>query len=221
MGRMGTLSATVSTTRPGGRALAAILIGCALLAACGGGGGSKSTASTSAAPTSAVGASPTSAAESATTEASAASATSEASAAGGTATITSVTFSGTTASPTVTVRGSNLGQLPAPNPAYTPEGHPPLCPAPPSGNQGYDYGTSYYLADTSRNWSGGRYRPELNELDCIGLVTSSFSATEVMFTFGSAYAQYQQKYDYLLAEGDTYQLAINGATYQGTVHYTG
>lgn len=135
-------------------------------------------------------------------------------------TITSVIFTGTTMTPTVTVNGSDLGSLPPPNPTYTPEGHPPLCPLTPSGNQGYDYGTSFYLADTGRNWAGGRYRPSLNELDCIGLVESKFTQTQVVFQFGSAYAQYQQQYNYLLAEGDPYQLQVNSATFSGTVHYT-
>jgi hypothetical protein len=117
------------------------------------------------------------------------------------------------------VTGTGLGQLPASNPTFTPEGHP-LCPLPPSGNQGFDYGLSFYLADTGRNWSGGRYRSELGELDCIGLNASTFTSTKVVFTFGSAYTQYQQAHNYLLAEGDPFQLVVNGATIQGNVHYT-
>jgi hypothetical protein len=133
--------------------------------------------------------------------------------------VSSVVFTGDSANPTVTINGSGLGQQPPPNPSYTPEGQK-LCPLPPSGNQGYDYGVSLYLADPSRNWSGGRYRPELGELDCIGLLPSTFTATKVVFTFGSAYAQYQKQDNYLLAEGDPYQLVVNGAAFQGTVHYT-
>jgi hypothetical protein len=137
----------------------------------------------------------------------------------GAGSITSVVFTGSSANPTVTVTGTGLGQLSAANPTFTPEGHQ-LCPLPPAGNQGFDYGVSFYLFDPARNWAGGRYRPELGELDCIGLLTSSFTPTKVVFSFGSAYSQYQQKYNYLLAEGDPYQLVVNGATAQGTVHYT-
>src|SRR5260370_677595 len=79
----------------------------------------------------------------------------------------------------VTVSGSARGQLPSPSPTYTPEGHQ-LCPLPPSGNQGYDHGTSLYLFDSARNWAGGRYRPDLGELDCIGLIVSSFTPTRVV-----------------------------------------
>jgi len=138
----------------------------------------------------------------------------------GGAAITSVAFTGTTVHPTVTITGTGLGQQPAANPTYTPEGHPPLCPLSPAAEQGYDYGTSLYLYDSARNWAGGRYRPELGELDCIGLIVSTFTPTKVVFQFGSAYAQYQNQDNYLLAEGDGYQLAVNGATAQGSVHYT-
>ena len=137
----------------------------------------------------------------------------------GSAAIASVTFTGSSADPTITIAGSSLGQLPSPNPAYTPEGHP-LCPLSPSGNQGYDYGTNLYLYDPARNWAGGRYRPELGELDCIGLIVQTFTPTKIVFKFGSAYAQYQKQDNYLLAEGDPYQVAANGATLQGTVHYS-
>src|SRR5579862_5089781 len=44
------------------------------------------------------------------------------------AAITSVIFTGTTKAPRVTVNGTDLGSEPQPNPTYTPEGHPPLCP---------------------------------------------------------------------------------------------
>ena len=128
-------------------------------------------------------------------------------------------FTGSSSDPTVTVNGTNLGQLPTANPDYTPEGHQ-LCPLPPAGSQGYDYGTNLYLYDPSRNWAGGRYRPDLGELDCIGLLVQSFTPTKVVFKFGSAYAQYQKQDNYLLAEGDPFEVAVNGAILRGTVHYT-
>lgn len=138
----------------------------------------------------------------------------------GSPTITSVVFTGTTMAPTITVNGSGLGSTPPANPTYAPAGTQ-LCPLPPpSGDQGLDYGTSLYIFDTPRNWAGGRYRPELNELDCVGVIITKFTPTQVVFQFGATYAQYQQAHNYLLAEGDAYQLAVNGATFSGTVHYT-
>lgn len=138
---------------------------------------------------------------------------------GGTATITSVVFSGSVTAPTVTVNGSGLGSMPTPNPTYTPEGTQ-LCPLAASGNEGYDYGTDLYLFDSPRNWAGGRYRPELQELDCVGLLVTTFTPTKVVFQFGSAYTKDGAKNNYVLAEGDAYQLAVNGATFTGTVNYT-
>ena len=74
-------------------------------------------------------------------------------------------------------------------------GRTQLCPlAPPAGNQGYDYRTNLYLYDRTRNWAGGRYRPELSELDCVGLLVSKFSANQVVIQFGAAYAQYGQQH---------------------------
>ena len=134
--------------------------------------------------------------------------------------IDAVIFTGGPADPTVTVNGSSLGVIPNPNPTFTPEGHD-LCPVPPSGNQGFDYGVSFYLFNPARNWAGGRFRPELGELDCIGLLASSFNPNQVVFKFGSAYAQFQQSKNFVLAEGDPFQLIVNGAAFQGTVHYSG
>lgn len=128
-------------------------------------------------------------------------------------------FTGTTLDPTVTVNGTGLGGTPPHNPTYTPEGTG-LCPLPPSGNQGYDYGVAFYLFDPARNWAGGRYRPGIGELDCIGLLPSIFTPTKVVFKFGAAYAQYQQKDNYLLAVGDPFQLVVNGNAFSGTVKYT-
>ena len=183
-------------------------------AACGGGGtpsGSAATTGTAATTTSGAGGS-TSSTEGA--------GGGSGSGGGGAAAISSVIFTGTTMAPTVTINGSGLGSMPAANPTYTPAGTQ-LCPlAPPAGNQGYDYGTSLYLYDSGRNWAGGRYRPELSELDCVGLLVSKFSASQVVFQFGAAYAQYGQQHNYLLAEGDPYQIAVNGATFSGSVHYT-
>ena len=138
----------------------------------------------------------------------------------GSATISSVVFTGSTMAPTITINGSGFGMQPTPDPTYAPAGTQ-LCPlAPPAGDQGLDYGTNLYVFDVPRNWAGGRYRPQLNELDCVGLLISKFTATQVVLQFGAAYAQYQQKDNYLLAEGDAYQIAVNGASFSGTVHYT-
>ena len=129
-------------------------------------------------------------------------------------TISSVTFGGSPRAPSIVVRGQNLGAQPAPNPSGSPSNQPPLCPVTIQGNAGLDYGTSLYLNNTTANWAAGRYRPSSNELDCIGLIVTKFTPTEVDYRLGSAYQQFSPKYQ--LAAGDTVQVAVNGTT--KTVH---
>src|SRR5262249_7185914 len=104
----------------------------------------------------------------------------------GRAKITAVKFTGSPANPVVTVHGVNLGARPLPNPSYQPLGHPPLGPpnaTRASSSYGFDYGTNLYLADSTQHpvWSAGRYRPSLNELDCIGVIVIKFTRTLVVF----------------------------------------
>jgi hypothetical protein len=129
------------------------------------------------------------------------------------AAISSVTFSGTPQNPSIIVHGTNLGSKPGPNPAASPSNQP-LCPVTINGNAGLDYGTSLYLADDARRMAAGRYRPEINELDCIGLIVTKFTPTEVDYRFGAYYAQVYPKYP--LAAGDSIEVGVNGAT--KTVH---
>ncbi len=129
------------------------------------------------------------------------------------ATIQSVTVTGTPQNPSIVVHGNNLGTEPAPNPAGSPSNQP-LCPVVIKGNAGLDYGTSLYLNDNTGNFSAGRYRPGLNELDCIGFVVTKFTATEVDFRPGNAYQQFFPKYQ--INDGDTLEIAVNGSS--KTVH---
>ena len=109
-----------------------------------------------------------------------------------TPTISSVTFGGDVQNPSIVIHGTNLGGKPAPNPAGSPSNQP-LCPVTIQGNAGLDYGTSLYLDDTTGNWAAGRYRPSASELDCIGLIVTKFTATEVDFRLGSGYQQVYPK----------------------------
>ena len=74
--------------------------------------------------------------------------------------------------------------------------------------------TNLYLAVPAKNWAGGRYRPSLNETDCIDLVVSKFAATEVDFHLGPFYTQNHAQFS--LNDGDAVELAVNGVT--KTVH---
>jgi hypothetical protein len=129
--------------------------------------------------------------------------------------ISSIQFLGTPTNPSVIVRGSNLGSLPKPDPAYHPAGHSG-CPVI-ANDAGYDYGTSLYLAATSKNFAGGRYRPEVNELDCIDLVVTKFTTSEVDFHLGPFYARFNAQFS--LDPGTAVQMTVNGATLATTVKY--
>jgi hypothetical protein len=132
-------------------------------------------------------------------------------------TITGVSFKGDVSKPVISVRGTNFGQSPPPNPPHTMGGHPP-CPTS-QGNEGLDYGTLLHIADQSSKWGAGRYRPEAKQVDCVGLVVTAFTPTEVVFQLGSAYADSQGKDK--LQEGDSFTLGVESATYSGKVHYSG
>jgi len=130
-------------------------------------------------------------------------------------TITSVQFFGSAANPSVVVQGKNLGAKPAPDPAFHPSGQSG-CPSV-TGDSGYDYGTSLYLANTTKNWAAGRSRPSLGELDCLDLVVTKFTSSEVAFHFGPFYAQYEKA---KLDAGDAVQIVVNDASKTATAKYS-
>jgi hypothetical protein len=130
-------------------------------------------------------------------------------------TIETMTFRGNATDPSFVIHGTNLGKLPEPNPSGHPSGLNG-CPTV-AGDTGYDYGTSLYLAVPNANWAGGRYRPELNETDCIDLVVTKFTSTDIEFHFGQSYQTFYPKF--ALAPGTRVQVVVNGATYNITVKY--
>jgi len=143
--------------------------------------------------------------------------------------ITAVTFHGPERDPVITVHGLRLGARPTPNPVYQPLGHPPLCPTKPTkplAAYGLDFGSGgLFVDDRSQTpvWAAGRYRPQLSELDCIGLAVSSFSPTKTVFRLGAAYREPtsdRASHRYDLAEGDTVIVGVNGARFTARVHYT-
>ncbi len=129
-----------------------------------------------------------------------------------TATITSVLFRGGPGNPSVELRGSHLGALPRPDPTGHPSGQGG-CPVV-SGDTGYDYGTSLYVVLLAKGWSAGRYNPSANETDCVDLVVTKFTSSEVDFHFGPFYATYHSKFS--INTGDQVQIGVNGTT--KTVH---
>jgi hypothetical protein len=140
------------------------------------------------------------------------------------ASIRSLTVSGTPAKPIFIIRGTHL-TVPARNPSRSPSDQP-LCPLKVTGHVGFDYGNTFYLIGwdgqpTGHNnelYSAGRYRPSLNELDCIGLIVRSHSPAKIAFTFGHAYAQFPSQYREL-ENGDVIEVVLNGAPFATVVHF--
>lgn len=142
------------------------------------------------------------------------------------AAITSLTASGSPARPIFTVTGRGLAVPPA-SPATSPSGQP-LCPLKITGNAGLDYGTALYLVawdaqpadDNKQIFAAGRYRPALNELDCIGLVVVAHTPTRLTLALGHAYVQYRSQYR-PIRNGDVVEVVVGGAAFATVVRYRG
>lgn len=130
--------------------------------------------------------------------------------------ISSVQFTGSPANPTIAVSGRGLAPLPAQNPAGSPAGHNG-CPAE-TGTTGSDYGPGLRLADLTRNFSAGGSFPAFNETDCIGIVPTQASQSEVNFQLGSFYRDHYPQFT--LSPGDTTQIIVNGAAVDVPVRYS-
>lgn len=112
-------------------------------------------------------------------------------------TINAVNFTGSVSDPTVTISGSNLGT--------EPPGGPAGC-----STSGDNFtGTSLTFNDLSGSWGAGTGG------DCIGLVVSSYSSSQIVYQFGSGYNTYG-----VANSGDSYNLTVQGASYSGTITYS-
>ena len=109
--------------------------------------------------------------------------------------ITGVSFSGPGTSPSITVTGTNFG-------AYPPIGTPETCQA---GDTGDDYGSrGLWFSDTTQGWTAGQAG------DCIGLIVTSWSNTQVVFGFGNEYASYPPT-----QSGHQVEVDVQGAIFTG------
>jgi len=112
--------------------------------------------------------------------------------------VTGVSRSGTPSNPTITISGTNLGNFP-------PIGTPETCQA---GDTGDIYGASgLWFSDSTTGWTAGQSG------DCIGLVVSSWSGTQVTFTFGNQYGNYPP-----IGTGDSFAVDVQGAGFSGTLN---
>lgn len=109
--------------------------------------------------------------------------------------VSGVTFSGPAASPSITVTGANLGSAP-------PIGTPETCQG---GDTGDTYGSSgLWFSDASQGWTAGQAG------DCIGLIVTSWSSSQVVFGFGNEYGSYPP-----VQSGDQVEIDVQGATFSG------
>jgi hypothetical protein len=139
--------------------------------------------------------------------------------------ITAVKVSGSSSHPVFTVTGHGL-TVPKPNPATSPSGRT-LCPIQISGNAGLDYGNSFFvnvwdgspLGTNAQMYAGGRYRPTLNELDCIGLIVLKHSPGQIVFTFGHGYQQYYSAKPRFIRNGDVILVGVGPARFATVVHF--
>jgi hypothetical protein len=112
------------------------------------------------------------------------------------AVITSTTFEGPSTDPTVIVTGFNFGSAPVAEPV--------------SQGTGDDFdGGQFFFVDDKANWQAG------SPGNSLGLILLSYSPTEVTFGFGSALTGANPAYS--LTDEDQFQVAVNGATFDGVV----
>ena len=123
--------------------------------------------------------------------------------------ITSVVIGGTEAAPVVTVNGSGFGASAAA--LGTAYGIPAYCGG--GSFSGDDYGTNFQFQDNAVPWSAGLGTGNFGD-NCIGVDFTSYSDTQVVFTFGS---YYYPNSAYQLLAGDPFTMNVLGATISGNV----
>ena len=112
--------------------------------------------------------------------------------------ITGVTLSGSASDPSITVTGSGFG-------SYPPIGTPETCQ---SGDTGDDYGSAgLWFSDITQGWTAGQAG------DCIGLIVTSWSSTQVVYGFGNEYGNYSP-----IQSGDQAEVGVRGATFTGPLN---
>ena len=114
--------------------------------------------------------------------------------------VSSVTFGGSSAAPTVTITGSGFGTK-AVN--LDPFQEAPGGPA----STGFNYHSQLYIGDTARGWVVGQTG------DYFGILISSYSDSQIVFTLGSGYQAG------LLKAGDAVSLHVLGVQVGDSVTY--
>jgi hypothetical protein len=133
------------------------------------------------------------------------------------ATITSVAIDGLASAPTFVIHGHGFGSsLPAAvdspiTSAACRNEHAP-------GDQGGNYGSKLYFIDITSKFSGGLsgpYEGVAHVVDCVGLILTSYTSSQVIFKLGSDY----RKHPYAVRVGDRITIVVNGAKATVTVKH--
>ncbi len=127
-----------------------------------------------------------------------------------TPTVKSVTITGDVNNPTVTISGRHFRHRP----------HNSWGANDTTCGQYVDNGRWWglqglWISDDTHSWQAGAGNPRHGG-DCIGVKVLSWSPTQVVFVFGSAYASYDH---WTLDDGDAFTVTVRQSSYSGTVSY--
>jgi hypothetical protein len=117
-----------------------------------------------------------------------------------------VVWSGNNSNPTVTVSGSGFGKK-APVPAVAVSSLT-NCP----GGTGTDYKVVLFQ-DDSANWAAA-HNTTTTTGTCVGISVSTWTNTQVVFTFGSAYGSF----GWVANNGDNFALGIKNYYWGGVIN---
>jgi hypothetical protein len=132
-----------------------------------------------------------------------------ASTAGATYPITSVVFTGSSAAPTITVNGTGFGARP---PRGTDNS---VTSCGPYTNNGKVYANSLWFLDDTNEWQAGAGKPP--NQNCIGVIVVSWTSTQVVLQFGSAYGSFAH---WTADPGDNFVLKLKKFYFGGIVSYS-
>lgn len=127
-----------------------------------------------------------------------------------TPTVKGVTFSGDVSGPTVTITGSHFRHRP----------HNSWGANDTTCGQYVDNGrwwgiNGLWIKDDTNAWQAGAGNHDKGG-NCIGIKVLSWTPTQVVFIFGSAYGSYD---DWTLDDGDAFTVSVRQSSYSGTVSY--
>jgi hypothetical protein len=138
--------------------------------------------------------------------------------------VNKVVFTGSAASPVITITGTGFGKRPPADPKISPakagKKYHSACyrqTLQGNGKDGSDFGPSAlgigWGSSPPTGYSAGVWVPN-SYLDCVGLLVTKYSPTKVVMKPGCQYALYGR-----IASGDDFLIEVDGTTHSGVVAY--